>query len=190
MGILLRKSTSLLPFFFNPKLARMGKEKKFKLTPDKKKKLRVLILKRAQDDLKREEELKQKAKDDFLSQKVAPLNIDGLNATALKDTCVKLYQKVWEVIIYSVDFEYRLVKQDSDINELTVQVNDIKGKFMKPQLKKVSKVGSRFTKMAAKKEEPVFSITALKATEKKEFKLEEEKERVDFRKELKHGEEE
>jgi len=168
----------------------MGKEKKFKLTPDKKKKLRVLILKRAQDDLKREEELKQKAKDDFLKQKVAPLNIDGLNATALKDTCVKLYQKVWETLIYTVDFEYRLVKQDSDINELTVQVNDIKGKFMKPQLKKVSKVGSRFTKMAAKKEEPAFSVTALKATEKKEFKLEEEKERVDFRKELKHGDEE
>merc|ERR1711970_847166 len=169
---------------------RMGGEKKFTLTPEKKKKLRVIIMKRAQDDLKREEELKQKAKDDFLSQKVAPLNIDGLNATALKDTCVKLYQKVWEVMIYSVDFEYRLVKQDSDINELTVQLNDIKGKFMKPQLKKVSKVGSRFTKMAAKKEEPAFSITALKATEKKEFKLEEGKERVDFRKELKHGEEE
>merc|ERR1712168_1566424 len=157
-----------------------GKEKKFKLTPDKKKKLRVLILKRAQDDLKREEELKQKAKDDFLKQKVAPLKIDGLNATALKDMCVKLYQKVWETLIYTVDFEYRLVKQDSDI----------KGKFMKPQLKKVSKVGSRFTKMAAKKEEPAFSVTALKATEKKEFKLEEEKERVDFRKELKHGDEE
>merc|ERR1712168_676502 len=129
-SILLR-STSLLPFFFNLKLARMGKEKKFKLTPDKKKKLRVLILKRAQDDLKREEEMKQKAKDDFLSAKVGSLNIDGLNATALKDTCVKLYQKVWETLIYTVDFEYRLVKQDSDINELTVQVNDIKGKFMK-----------------------------------------------------------
>merc|ERR1711921_70573 len=119
----------------------MGGEKKFTLTPEKKKKLRVIIMKRAQDDLKREEELKQKAKDDFLSQKVAPLNIDGLNASgyaaALKDTCVKLYQKVWETLIYAVDFEYRLVKQDSDINELTVQVNDIKGKFMKPQLKKV-----------------------------------------------------
>ena len=38
-------------------------------------------MKRAQDDLKREEELKQKAKDDFLKQKVAPLNIDGLNAS-------------------------------------------------------------------------------------------------------------
>ena len=41
----------------------------------------MLILKRAQDDLKREEELKQKAKDDFLKQKVAPLKIDGLNAS-------------------------------------------------------------------------------------------------------------
>jgi hypothetical protein len=46
---------------------------------------------------------------------------------------------------------------------------------MKPALKKVSKVGSRFTKMAAKKEDPGFSVTALKATEKKEFKLEDEK---------------
>merc|ERR1719312_1282719 len=73
--------------------------------------------------------MKQKAKDDFLQGKVGNLNIDGLNATALKDTCVKLYQKVWETLIYTVDFEYRLVKQDSDINELTVQVNDIKGKI-------------------------------------------------------------
>jgi len=163
----------------------MGKEKKFKLTPDKKKKLRVLILKRAQDDLKREEEAKQRAKDEFLSAKIPPLNIEGLNMTALKDQCVKLYAKVWETLIYAVDFEYRLVKQDSDINELTVQVNDIKGKFMKPQLKKVSKVGSRFTKMAAKKEEPAFSVTALKQTEKKEFKLEEKEDaRVDFREQL------
>merc|ERR1712136_567863 len=74
-------------------LVRMGKEKKFKLTPDKKKKLRVLILKRAQDDLKREEEAKQRQKDDFLSAKIPPLNIEGLNMTALKDQCVKLYQK-------------------------------------------------------------------------------------------------
>jgi len=163
----------------------MGKEKKFKLTPDKKKKLRVLILKRAQDDLKREEEAKQRQKDDFLSAKIPPLNIEGLNMTALKDQCVKLYQKVWETLIYTVDFEYRLVKQDSDINELTVQVNDIKGKFMKPQLKKVSKVKKV---LAPKKEDPGFSVTALKATEKKEFKLDEkEEDRVDFRDSLKHA---
>ena len=33
--------------------------------------------------------------------------------------------------------------QDYEINELTIKVNDIKGKFVKPVLKKVSKTESK-----------------------------------------------
>jgi hypothetical protein len=48
--------------------------------------LQVLILKRAQDDLKREEEAKLKAKENFLNGKVPKLNIEGLNMSKLHRT--------------------------------------------------------------------------------------------------------
>ena len=37
----------------------------------------------------------------------------------------------------------KIRKQDYEINELTIKVNDIKGKFIKPTLKKVNKTQNR-----------------------------------------------
>ncbi|XP_065583803.1 troponin I-like, partial [Artemia franciscana] len=59
------------------------------------------------------------------------------------------------------------------INELNIQVNDLRGKFVKPTLKKVSKYENKFAKLQKKAAEFNFR-NQLKKVKKKEFTLEEE----------------
>lgn len=75
---------------------------------------------------------------------------------------------------------------------MTIKLNDVKGKFVKPALKKVSKTANKLAKMEAMKAEaesaPSFKV-ALKSTGKDKFALpEEEEEKTDFRAELHHNE--
>merc|ERR1712150_173891 len=60
-----------------------------------------------------------------------------------------------------------------EINELNIAVNDLRGKFIKPTLKKVSKYENKFAKLQKKAAEFNFR-NQLKTVKKKEFTLEEE----------------
>lgn len=56
------------------------KKKRFGLTPEKKRKLKLLIMKKANEDLKNEAERKQAAKKSYMDAKVQPLpNLTSLN---------------------------------------------------------------------------------------------------------------
>ncbi|CAG7732100.1 unnamed protein product [Allacma fusca] len=59
------------------------------------------------------------------------------------------------------------------INELNIQVNDLRGKFVKPTLKKVSKYENKFAKLQKKAAEFNFK-NQLKQVKKKEFTLDDE----------------
>ena len=50
---------------------------KFKLTKEKKRMLKVLILKKAQEDLQREQAVKNAAKFEAIGEIVPPLDIEG-----------------------------------------------------------------------------------------------------------------
>uniref|UniRef100_A0A8D8HCT7 Troponin I n=1 Tax=Culex pipiens TaxID=7175 RepID=A0A8D8HCT7_CULPI len=60
-----------------------------------------------------------------------------------------------------------------EISDLNAQVNDLRGKFVKPTLKKVSKYENKFAKLQKKAAEFNFR-NQLKVVKKKEFTLEEE----------------
>ena len=75
---------------------------------------------------------------------------------------------------------------------MTIKLNDVKGKFIKPTLKKVSKTANKLAKMEAMQNAaenaPSFKV-ALKSTGKDKFALEEdEEEKPDFRAALHHEE--
>lgn len=56
------------------------KKKRFGLTPEKKRKLKLLIMKKANEDLKNEAEKKAAAKKNYLDAKIQPLpNLGSLN---------------------------------------------------------------------------------------------------------------
>ncbi|CAF4541934.1 unnamed protein product, partial [Rotaria magnacalcarata] len=53
--------------------------------------------------------------------------------------CQDLHNQIKTTEESRYDLEFKIRKQDYDVNELTIKINDIKGKFVKPSLKKVSK---------------------------------------------------
>merc|ERR1712080_309030 len=69
--------------------------------------------------------------------------------------------------------EFEVRKRDFEINELNIAVNDLRGKFIKPTLKKVSKYENKFAKLQKKAAEFNFR-NQLKTVKKKEFTMDEE----------------
>uniref|UniRef100_A0A915Q3C7 Uncharacterized protein n=1 Tax=Setaria digitata TaxID=48799 RepID=A0A915Q3C7_9BILA len=71
------------------------------------------------------------------------------------------------------DTNYIVRQKDFEINELTISVNDLRGKFVKPTLKKVSKTDTRFSKLKKKDQNFVDFRTNLKNVESNKFTLKE-----------------
>jgi troponin I len=75
------------------------------------------------------------------------------------------------------DWEARLGRQAEEMNELNIKVNDVKGKFSKPVLKKVNRAQTKmakFDKESMKKTK--LAVTTLKSTGKDKFAVEEKEE--------------
>merc|ERR1712226_1161518 len=90
-----------------------GRKKKGFMTPERKKKLRLLLRKNAAEALKKEQEEKAKLRQEMIEQRCGkPKSREGLG-----------------------------------VNELNIAVNDLRGKFIKPSLKKVSKYENKFAKL-------------------------------------------
>ncbi|CAF0907079.1 unnamed protein product [Brachionus calyciflorus] len=168
------------------------KKKRFGLTPEKKRKLKLLIMKKATEDLKNEAEKKMAAKKNYLDQKVKPLQeMSHLNEAQLVSICRDLHKQITDQEEARYDLEMKIIKQDYEINELTIKVNDIKGKFIKPALKKVNKTQSKFAKLEKLENAGADFRANLKSTGKDKFALEtkEEEEKVNFRDQLKSAKE-
>uniref|UniRef100_W8AX57 Troponin I n=1 Tax=Ceratitis capitata TaxID=7213 RepID=W8AX57_CERCA len=91
----------------------------------------------------------------------------------LQEICEEYYERMYICEGQKWDLEYEVRKKDWEINDLNAQVNDLRGKFVKPALKKVSKYENKFAKLQKKAAEFNFR-NQLKVVKKKEFTLEEE----------------
>jgi len=152
------------------------KKKRFGLTPEKKRKLRILIMKMATDNLKGEQQRRLEARKNFIEQRLKPLDdLQSMSDAQLKSLCQDLHNQLKANEDSSYDLELKVRKQDYDINELTIKFNDIKGKFVKPSLKKVSKTGQKLGKIKKPKEdEPNFINMANLKQSTNKFALKEE----------------
>ncbi|KAK7873354.1 hypothetical protein R5R35_011388 [Gryllus longicercus] len=92
---------------------------------------------------------------------------------ALKVIVKEYFDRVYLCEGQKWDLEHEVRKRDFEISDLNSQVNDLRGKFMKPTLKKVSKYENKFAKLQKKAAEFNFR-NQLKVVKKKEFTLEEE----------------
>merc|ERR1712027_219490 len=95
----------------------MAKKKGF-MTPERKKKLRTLLRKKAAEDLKK--------------------------------ICQEYFGKWYKLEAEMFFLQREVILRDLQINELTISVSDMKGKFIKPTLKKVSKYENKFAKLQEK----------------------------------------
>ncbi|CAF3737003.1 unnamed protein product [Rotaria sordida] len=161
------------------------KKKRFGLTPEKKRKLRLLIMKMATENLKGEQQRRLEARKNYIEQHLKPLdNLSSMSDAQLKSLCQELHSQLKSHEESRYDLEFKIRKQDYDVNELTIKINDIKGKFVKPSLKKVSKTEQKLNKIKKPKEdEPNFlNMANLKqSTNKFALKEEQEEEKINYR---------
>ncbi|XP_049826167.1 troponin I isoform X5 [Aethina tumida] len=150
------------------------KAKKGFMTPERKKKLRLLLRKKAAEELKKEQERKAAERRRIIEERCGkPKLIDDANEEQLKSTLRHYQEKIVQLENSKYDLEYLVRIKDHEISDLNSQVNDLRGKFVKPTLKKVSKYENKFAKLQKKAAEFNFR-NQLKVVKKKEFTLEEE----------------
>ncbi|XP_077287477.1 troponin wings up A isoform X1 [Arctopsyche grandis] len=150
------------------------KAKKGFMTPERKKKLRLLLRKKAAEELKKEQERKAAERRRIIEERCGkPKNIEDANEANLKSVLTAYHTRIGNLEDEKYDREYEVARKELEIADLTSQVNDLRGKFVKPTLKKVSKYENKFAKLQKKAAEFNFR-NQLKVVKKKEFTLEEE----------------
>lgn len=155
------------------KAKKVGGKKGF-MTPERKKKLRNLLRKKAAEELKKEQERKAEQRRKVISERIgAPKPVENCNEATLQGILKQYYNRITSLEDAKYDLEYEVRQKDFLINELTIQVNDLRGKFVKPALKKVSKFDK--LKMVVKSTSEVDFRSSLKSVKKETFKLDEEK---------------
>jgi len=133
-------------------------------------------MKMATDNLKGEQQRRLEARKHYIEQQLKPLeDPNSLSDAQLKSLCQDLHNQLKTNEENRYDLEFKIRKQDYDINELTIKINDIKGKFVKPSLKKVSKTEQKLNKIKKpKEEEPNFINMANLKQSTNKFALKEE----------------
>merc|ERR1712045_57436 len=151
-----------------------AKKKKGFMTPERKKKLRLLLRKKAAEELKKEQERKAAERRKVIDRRCGkPTSTDGMSESELMALCQEYHKRICGIESDKYDTEKEVEFKDYQISELNIAVNDLRGKFIKPTLKKVSKYENKFAKLQKKAAEFNFR-NQLKTVKKKEFSMDDE----------------
>lgn len=134
---------------------RQGKSsKKGFLTPQRKKKLRKMLNAKAAEALKAQQLQKEQERKKALAERTIKCpDLDSMgDQNALAELAKKFYDRVMVLEAEKFDIAYQVSNKDMEINELTIAVCELKGKYVKPPLKKVSKYDNKFKKMLQKQD--------------------------------------
>jgi len=150
------------------------KAKKGFMTPERKKKLRLLLRKKAAEELKKEQERKALERRKMIDERCGqPKDVESVSEEELAAICHAYQAIILEREGDKWDLERGVKIRILEINELNIAVNDLRGKFIKPTLKKVSKYENKFAKLQKKAAEFNFR-NQLKTVKKKEFSMDDE----------------
>merc|ERR1712128_159189 len=124
----------------------------------------TLLRKKAAEEIKLEQERKAEERLRVIGERCGTKeNIEDASTDDLKKICQQYFDK-WYALEGEMFFLQReVILRDLQINEITISVSDMKGKFIKPTLKKVSKYENKFAKLQEKAEKYAFS-NALKGS--------------------------
>merc|ERR1711937_624855 len=128
----------------------MAKKKGF-MTPERKKKLRTLLRKKAAEELRKEQERKAEERLRVIAERCGTkAEFESASIDDLKKICQTYFDKWYGLEGEMFFLQREVILRDLQINELTISVSDMKGKFIKPTLKKVSKYENKFAKLQEK----------------------------------------
>jgi len=131
-----------------------AKKKKGFMTPARKSKLRMLLRKKAAEELKKEEERKREERRRIVNERCGEeKSLDGADEVGLRAIVQEYHDHMTATESSKYDLEMKLVMNDFIINDLTQKVTDLRGKFVKPTLKKVSKFEDKFAQLNKKASE-------------------------------------
>ncbi|XP_030646300.1 troponin I, skeletal, slow c [Chanos chanos] len=120
-----------------PMAPKVLSEPKPKISASRKLSLKILLLQRAMEDLEQEKIKRDEEKVRYLGEKLPPLQLSGLSMDDLQKLCKQLHVKIDVVDEERYDCEAKVNKNNRDIHELKLKVQDLGGKFKKPALRKV-----------------------------------------------------
>merc|ERR1712142_561352 len=79
-----------------------------------------------------------------------PKDLENASEDELTQICQEYFDRMYQCESQKYDMEFECRKKEYEINELNIAVNDLRGKFIKPTLKKVSKYENKFAKLQKK----------------------------------------
>merc|ERR1712111_42501 len=105
----------------------------------------------AAEELKKEQERKAEERLRVIAERCGTkADIDNASVDDLKKICQGYFDKWYKLEAEMFFLQREVILRDLQINELTISVSDMKGKFIKPTLKKVSKYENKFAKLQEK----------------------------------------
>uniref|UniRef100_A0A3Q3BC39 Troponin I1, slow skeletal type n=1 Tax=Kryptolebias marmoratus TaxID=37003 RepID=A0A3Q3BC39_KRYMA len=96
-----------------------------------------LMVAKAKEELEQEILVKEGEKQKYLAEKAPPLNTSGLSLTQLQDLCRELHSKIDVVDEERYDIEAKVMLNTREIKDLNIKVLDLRGKFKRPNLRRV-----------------------------------------------------
>jgi len=93
----------------------------------------------AAEEAKKEAEKKKAERQQVINERVGTaMDLEGLDDDKLREIMKQYHERVYMCESAKYDLERKVTVNDYEIAELTKQVLDLRGKFIKPKLRKVS----------------------------------------------------
>jgi len=147
--------------------AASSKKKKGFMTPERKKKLRLLLRRKAAEELKRQQEAKANERKRVINQRSGQKkNLDGLSDDQLLQLARQYHERVSKLESEKYDLEYAVSRKDYEISEMAAKVNDMRGKFIRPPLRKIPKYEAKIERMLLNARKEIGFTVALKSVKK------------------------
>lgn len=154
--------------------------KKGFMTGERKKKLRILLRRKAAEELKRQQEAKANERRRVISERTGTKpNFDSMSESELSSLCKKFHDRFEKLESEKWDLEYAVGRKEIEIHELSSQVSDTRGKFVKPPLKRVPKYEQKIERMLLNARKEVGFTVTLKSVKRDQFKVDEPKDNKD-----------
>ncbi|TSM36110.1 Troponin T, cardiac muscle [Bagarius yarrelli] len=96
-----------------------------------------LMVAKAKEMVEQEEMDKEEEKQSYLSEKAPPLQTGRLSVTELQELCRELHTKIDVVDEERYDIEAKVLHNTREIKDLNIKVLDLRGKFKRPNLRRV-----------------------------------------------------
>ena len=127
--------------------------------------------------MKRQQEAKANERRKVIQQRVGnKQNIDNLSDSELTALSKKFHDRIAALENEKYDLEYAVGLRELEIQELASKVGDMRGKFIKPPLKRVPKYEQKIERMLLNARKEIGFTVTLKSVKKDPFKVDEPKE--------------